>query len=485
LKYVWPIIVWVIFSLWSIWPTYSRLGIPRAGWDGVLITYLIAAPSLFDGGIFYPHNDTLLYSDLHRVTAWMMAPVATVTSNLNWIYPLALLMGQLLTGVVIYLWTWELSGRKWLAALVTSALLVSAIRIEYQIHLQMWSMQYWLISSYLWWRYLKTNRLSRLCLSGIFLGIQWWESPLPIYFAAVVNAIIFFVNGKKSVKSLLFVLLIGFTIGSPVIYKYWQVGHEFAYQRSIREAAHGGMSIDELWGKFLSPGLIGLLVVAIIQNSKIKNQKPKFMVIIMIVSFLLALGPVLKWKGNTVKINGWPVPLPYAVTYYLIPGMSAFRSPSRWIWVSGFSTVLIAAVGLRNSSNRTLVLLWGIIVLTATRTLPDVVHLPKKQDYPPVYSWLKDQPGKTMVELPIYLWSDTDGREEMRMIYRLEHGKNLVNGFSGYTPPDYYDLYKNQNNWEMLPSVDLYVVHKDLGYQGKIKGRLVWQDEKTAVYTRN
>jgi hypothetical protein len=29
------------------------------------------------------------------------------------------------------------------------------------------------------------------------------------------------------------------------------------------------------------------------------------------------------------------------------------------------------------------------------------------------------------------------------------------------------------------------VVHKDEGYESEIKGKLLWQDEKTAVYSRN
>ncbi len=490
MKYIWPILLWVAIGLWSIWPTISRLGIPYFGWDGVLITALIGTPKVFDGGIFYPHPDTLFYSDLHRITALAFTPLLTFTHDIRLVYPWVLFTGQLLTGLVIYLWCWELSNRKWVAAVITSAVLISAIRIEYQVHLQMWSMQYWLLSVYLFWKYLSQNKNKLLLFSGLFLGLQWWESPLPVYFAILMLSAVCF--GLRKIKPILIVLAISTVIGVPVIFKYWQIGHGFAYQRSVREAAHGGMSVNDMWEKYFSPGLIVMLIASIITPPSPSYFKRGsrggvigWLLIIVFVSFILALGPVLKWRGHTVKIHNWPIPLPYAPAYYLIPGMSAFRTPARWIWVTGFSVALLASIKLRNVSNSKLLILLGIILITGSRTTSNVIRLPNVADYPPVYKWLKTQPGQTLLELPVYLWSDTDGREEMRMIYRLDHAKTLANGFSGFTPPDYYEVYKNQNDWSKLPAVDYYVVHLDEGYRGKINGILLWHDEKTAVYSRN
>ncbi len=61
------------------------------------------------------------------------------------------------------------------------------------------------------------------------------------------------------------------------------------------------------------------------------------------------LGPALKIHDQTIKIVGLPIPLPYGIAYYLIPGFQAFRASSRFIILLGFGLSLLIPCLLQNN----------------------------------------------------------------------------------------------------------------------------------------
>jgi hypothetical protein len=89
------------------------------------------------------------------------------------------------------------------------------------------------------------------------------------------------------------------------------------------------MSLNDLWGKFLSPGLYVLLAVAIIKKGWLRE---KWLWLLLVFGVVMALGPALKWQDTTLKIlDKWWIPLPYGVLYYLVPVVSVLRSVHRYI----------------------------------------------------------------------------------------------------------------------------------------------------------
>jgi hypothetical protein len=71
-------------------------------------------------------------------------------------------------------------------------------------------------------------------------------------------------------------------------------------------------------------------------------------------------------------------------------------------------------------------------------TLP-TARLPSRSEYPAEYYWLKEQPGEVVLELPINTWGagEASRQEVVRMLYSTLHGKRIINGYSGFTPPDW------------------------------------------------
>ena len=118
-----------------------------------------------------------------------------------------------------------------------------------------------------------------------------------------------------------------------------------------------------------------------------------------------------------------------------------------------------------------------------------VYKLPKLSEYPLVYKWLKKEPGNAIAEFPMHSWGGGKAtREEtLRMLYSLYHGKSLVNGYSGFNPPDYEIMVKLANsdfpskeidNRLINMGVDYIVVNGNMYDSNKLHSIKVWYQDK-------
>ena len=513
-----PIVVILAVALWSVWPAVvNPSGVADFGSDGWFINWVmnrqrknvsdyIRNPRLdfediFQGNIFYPNKNVLAYSELFTLSGLTAYITGFLSEEPGVVSGAILVLGQVATMLVIYLMWSDLTKNEWASAVGTVAFGLSQIRWEYQVHLQMWGMQYWLLSSWLLSSWLVDKKHWKLYTGVVLLGLQAWESVLPVYFAIVTLTIFSIFNfpfgfawGKQFLKHVLISgVFFGVTVW-PVVGVYRSVARENNFVRTIRDAAAGGTSVDDLVGKFASPGLYILLVVSVIRLFKSQismSREAKWLALILIFGLVMAMGPVLKWRGETVRIGGYPIPLPYAAVYYLVPGMGAFRTPSRWLWLSGLagSGLVAIAIGnfqfsifnfqsifkLSNFQFRKLCGLGGclLVAVVGGARLTRYAPLPRLAQFPAVYKWLATLPGKVIVEFPM----GGDRRESERMYYSLLHNKYLVNGFSGFEPLGWKE-WKDKG-------VDYVVVNKegfeiyDLRFMN-----IMWEDEKYLVLGR-
>lgn len=492
MRVIWGLLIVTGIAIWSVWPMLQNPSrITDIGSDGALLTWIMNQPRLFEGTNFYPYHNTLAYSDRHLLTELATRLPVKLTGNPVVAFSFAMVLGQILTMLLIYLWWTLMFKNPWAACAAAVAFGLSQIRFEYQVHLQMWSMQYWLLGILVLWRRPTTVKIY---LSFALLGLQFWESPLPVYFAILVLSAKCLVLRPKMTNHHVFGALLAALIIFPLAKTYLDVSREFHFQREIREAAHNAISIDDLWGHFASLGLYILFAIAILQLKRHPEQREgsrldsssstqndiKMLSAILIISLLLAFGPALKWHGQTIKIFHLPIPMPYAPAYYLIPGFTAFRTPSRWLFVTALamSGLIAAGLGPRKFSKLKLIALLAVAILAGTHLI-HIKDMPTPDHYPTVYQWLRKQPGKIVLELPVYTWPQ-EAIESYRMLYGLGTGKTWVNGYSGFTPPLVFQLAQSP----FVPKgVDYVIVHMDQGQVGKIEGRLVWQDETTRVYS--
>ena len=457
------------------------------GSDGKLLAWIINHRGVsFDANAFYPNKNVLVYSDMLKISGLVTWPFVMILKNPGVASGAALILGQILTGLILFGWWKREFGNGWSALIGVIAFLLSQIRFEYQVHLQMWGMQYWLLSSWLVGSWLIDKKNWKLYLGAVLLGMQMWESPLPVMFAVTAVGVGFMVYRRRvSLRHLLLAGILFLAIIFPVVRAYKGVSAEFGYVRGIREAAHNSISINDLWGKFWSPGLIVLLTVAFILLKRGAKGEVKWLMLILVIGLVMAMGPVLKWQDKTVKIlSKYPVPLPYAAAYYLVPGMNGFRVPSRWLWLSGFAASGLIAAGFGNINNKkSIVLCLAVGIIGGTKILK-TLNLPSFNEIPIVYKWLAGQDINCAIEVPVYTWGTPgEALETDRMYYSLFHKKKLVNGYSGFTPPRVIEL--SGDIHKQLEYVDQceVIVHKN-ETEARTKDRIVYEDEKTVVYSR-
>jgi len=443
MKIFWGLILVTGVAVFSVWPMVMRMDrVADYGKDGMFLATVQMnwhqkisdyirhktdpKMSFFDGYFYYAEKNSLAFSDMLFVTSLLTYWPAKLSNNPSMGAGIGLVMGQVLTMIISYAIFVKMSKSITGAVIGSIAFGLSQIHFMYQVHLHTWTMQYWLLGYWLFGQ-------RRYALSGVFLGLQMWESPLGVYFALIMIAVKL-ISYRLSISQLaknLNSLVIFFIVIGVVAYlpakAYWDVSRFYGYVRTIRDAAYHGLSINDLDG-FVSPGLFVLFILGIYGVIRFQTPNFKYVLLVIITSYILALGPVLKWDGKTVKIGGIiPVPLPYAAAYYTIPGWQAFRVPSRWLVVTGWGMAAVIAMAIGKSQKKYLGIIGYLVmaILGGTR-LTKYVDLPR--EIPAEY--------KTTEEVLVFKPMGGEPEEIERMYFSILAGKKTMNGFSGFIPPN-------------------------------------------------
>ncbi|HVZ58745.1 MAG TPA: hypothetical protein VG935_03285, partial [Patescibacteria group bacterium] len=205
------------------------------------------------------------------------------------------------------------------------------------------------------------------------------------------------------------------------------------------------------------PGLVFFLLTFLSLILVIKKKlKPSFEVLslaaIGILGLILSFGPFLHIARHTIH-HPFPIPLPYALLYYVVPGFNGMRNSARWevLFILCFAVVdvwllqkVLGNVSLQKRRFCHLLLLAGVI-FEFQSTIP-FISVPPKANFPPEYSWLQTTAQNSVViEMPIYNWNTFPyaTKELQRQYYMTDSFRRTVNGASGFSPPPWQSLVTN------------------------------------------
>jgi hypothetical protein len=167
----------------------------------------------------------------------------------------------------------------------------------------------------------------------------------------------------------------------------------------------------------------------------------KFYLFILVLAWLLSFGPVIRCLGREI-IAG-----PYNFLYHFVPGFRNVRVPSRFVVLMMLGLSVLSGWGILTVLNR-----WkssrtrngvtagiAVIVLLEYLSVPlPLVPVPVKDRIPEIYTAVKKLPaGASLIELPMPAHDHEEYEEAPAVYHSLFHGKNIVNGYSGYSPPGY------------------------------------------------
>lgn len=458
-------VVYVGVSLLFFLPILKNFsGLLPDDYDGLIITWhlnkfvqnpTLVPEKLFQGNILYPNSYTQAFTDPYLTDSLIAYPFVKIFNEPIVAFNINLIVSQVLLLFFTFLFLKQLTKDFLVSGVLSIVFCFSAIRLHYIGHLQMFSL-YWVpLAGYFLLKLSESKKTIFIYLFFLSFLLQTLNSFLPGYFIIFMTLGMFFGVKDlrqivlKNYKHLIIAALLTLIVLLPYVRIYYLVSLIYDYSRPIRDAINFSLSPEEIFTKFFSPVILILLFFSILYFWQRKLMKIKIWLFLTIGAFILTLGPALHFFGKTIKvfmplIKMWlPIPLPYTLAYYLLPGFNGFRTPSRWIFMFGLLAIVCSAIVLtdyfKKRSLKAKILFLFLTLLMTVFTAKKVIFfpIPNISQYPKVYSWLKNQPGKVIMEMPVYFWRnlDTAKLESYRMLFELYHNKLMVNGISGFTPP--------------------------------------------------
>lgn len=467
--------------------------------DGLLNTWIVAWVGhalttdpfqLYNANIFYPYPNTLAFSEILVPPSLVALPFTLAANNPIFGYNLALLAMLWLDAFAIYVFAFDLTRRAeaaWIAGVIYA---FNPFNLGNLAQMQLVTLG-WLPLALLFLRKLLNHRngstyfvLRDALLFALFFVLQSLSS---FYYAllsglAVALYLLWWLIAQRrdwiaSIKRVVLPLSASFVMIAlvliPFLLPYFQVQRELGFSRRVEESEPFSASLKQftevapenlIYGKVLAPNPVvniggypldnlfpGVIAVVLATCGLLwyKHAREKwFLVLLLAVAFVLALGPQLYLTHSLAT----GIVLPYRLLYEIFSPMRALRAPVRFDALINFALAGLAAMGavvliekLEGSrrfgkAQRTAIVFSAVaLVLIAFEylSLPaaHTVTLPVANEIPDVYKWLGQQPAGVVLELPM-MGVDANGELDISTQYfTTYHWQRTPDGYSGFVPP--------------------------------------------------
>jgi hypothetical protein len=131
----------------------------------------------------------------------------------------------------------------------------------------------------------------------------------------------------------------------------------------------------------------------------------------------------------------------YSGLYRVVPMFTWLRAPARFGLMVGFGLSVLAGVGisalLKRVRNPALVTAALVVAITGELSVP--LHLPQVSPVEPVYRTLATLPRAPIIEMPFFYPEVGLFQHTKYMLTSTAHWMPMVNGYSDYIPPDFYE----------------------------------------------
>ena len=490
-KYIIFLCIFFYFFLASVYVTYPLVlhltdSVTDLG-DSLLITWILNwdihaltknVLKIFDANIYFPYSNSLAFSDTFFTAAFIAFIPTLLLREPAVAFNVTILFSFTTLGFFTYVLVRFITKHHMGGVISGTLVAFSTYTLDKTVHLQVLGIEWIPLCLFFFLLYVK-NRKFRFFFAtcGMFI-LQVFNSFLPGYFLLLcflflivclrINLKSYFWH-KQIILSLCITIIAIIIVASP----YIVVSHTYKYVRDIRDAIHfanrpeyffyafGKTRLDTFLKTtfYRTPqalvynGYLGMMLIVagslsiwrFIFNCRKKDHIALSFLLIAVSSFVISLGPAFQWGGHVIK-SPFIIPLPYAVLYYVIPGMQGFRNSARWEMLTVFALSvfvgIIATEVLRGRSSLLKFLVTVGIYLGVLGEYSFPAHLqtiPTFSQFPPVYAYISSHKYEAMIELPIYNWNMAPyaNKEFMRMYYSTRHFFPMVNGASGFSPPQW------------------------------------------------
>lgn len=414
--------------------------------------------SLFHANAFHPAKYSLAYSENLYAIAVLLFPLRAVGVGALTAYNLAMIAGFAFCGFAAYLLGLRLTG-SWLAGMAAGVFYAFVpFRFVHLPHLQhVWGGWLPLLLLALLRYAEKPTRRRALVFAAVFVlnGLTNIHYLFFGAFATGVTALLLL--PRATWRELAFAMTGALLVLAPFLYPYAAVVKLYGMQRGVEEVSRfSAIASDWLPGaveaeRKLFPGALAYLACIGALIAARKRTAPLALALLWIaIGFLGSLG--LNFELH-------------AFLFGAVPGFRAIRVPARWAVIAYVGMAILIALLTKAMPRR---VRWLVPVLFTIHLWAGPVRWYLFDPKPPeVYTWLARQDVRGVAELPLE-WMASDYEY---MLHSTIHRKPMVNGISGFAPPQRAELSRMSKEVPIPDAfldklresqVDTLIIHPDL-----------------------
>src|SRR3989344_3091040 len=342
---------------------------------------------LFNTNAFYPHHNTLFFSDTYLPQSLMALPVSFFTTNPILIFNL-LFFAMLILNYFCAFLLWQQIFKKEKIAFFGALLLVfSPFFTSTLSHFQLMAYFLFLFCFLCIFKNQDQPKIRYLVMAGVSLALQFLAGVYLSVFLLFSLALYYLIrlivtkNIKLISKNLGVILLIFVLIDGVFINKYLEVKKNYQVKRDIKEyiqySAHvtdyifsnninsliHTSSLIKKWNSFnkhnwgelaVFPGFLLLTLSFLSLISLKKNQKEinigvrlnserAFFLLLMLVGLIFSFGPRINFNGYYAHL-----PSPYTLIIKTLPFIEVVRVSARWSFIFYLGMIYFALDFLNN-----------------------------------------------------------------------------------------------------------------------------------------
>ena len=499
----------VLLAVLHTWPLalspgyYSRLDSADANLNTWAIAWvahtLPGRPGqLFDAPIFHPARLTFAYSEPLIVQGILAKPILALGGSPVLAYNLVLLAGFVLTAFAASLLVLGTTGEFWAALVAGSLAAFNAHMLTRLPHLQAMHLEFLPLAIVALDRIAVQGRVRGALLLAVAVSLQALTSIYSLVFTAWSLAWAAAARGVTDTSRWRFLGLIVLAAGVcgllllPVLYPYYLLAHESGLVRTVGESrlfsstwtdylytgarVHYGIWSQRFNGSADAnfPGIVATLL-ALLALTRLQQDRYVRMAASM------AVGAVL--LSVTPRLPG------FEWAHSHLPGLSAIRGYSRAGQFALIAVALLAGFGVARlrewwSPRKGWPLVGAaLVVLVNIEALRAPLFYVPFRGVPAIYGTLAAS-GTGVIELPMP-GPGAEFKNAPYLVNATSHWLPMVNGYSGFTPREFMDIYRGMRrfpddwsiDWLRRNRVNRIVVHAAEFEQ--LKGTLQFQKVET------
>lgn len=429
------------FSVWNVaWVARTLVKDPR---------------HVFDANIFYPHRSTLAYSEANLGAGALAAPVYWLTrGNPYAAHNFAVLVGFILAATGTYYLVRHLTADRRAAAVSAIGFAFCPYVFSHTSHIQLMMTAGLPFSMLAFHRLADRPTAGRGAVLGLAMGLQaLFCGYYGVFLILMIGYAIIVVATRRKQwthprfwAAVAIAALVAIVLVLPAFIPYLSLQGDLGFSRTLDDARR----FSARWPGYLaSSSYAHVWMLRFLPSWGSEVVFPGFVVTTLgIAGAWLARqtrrGELTLIYGGFAVLACWlsfgPAAGLYTVLYNVVPVFDLLRVPGRFGVVVVFGLAVLAGLAVSSllSRRRHPNMMAAILCLVTTGELFVGLEVQEAPPVEPVYRMLATLPPQPVIEMPFYYPQVGVYQHTKYMLASTSHWMPLVNGYSDYIPPDFF-----------------------------------------------